>query len=340
MNGLMTVFCAAQETTAAIEIDPIVTAYSDLKIPVLSMVMMGLSAAILLGALILCFVMLFNRTENWGTGLISGMAGYLLICYALYMGIQVALNAIPFTKGFVQNQPDHYTVLITVLSGLLVCLAVFATMKYVSNMMMKRAQMMTIGTALAVGVGMFGASVIISKEMMNSIQYIVVATSINKMGFDPAVTTTVASMMENGYEKEEAIKLATDSLLSMINEPSISFLLNGTYYILMAVLQICAAVLVYGVMKGTLDNKWQILGYSGLLLSIIPSVLSNVTGIPGWVAFLINLTLSGVVLFLTVKAVKTYMPDDFQSLTYNHRKKKVKEDAEKRKKMPHIEMPK
>ncbi len=339
MNILATLLKAAEETTAAVTIDPIVTEFSDLKMPVMSMIMMGLAAVVTLAVLIAGIYLLFDRTDNWGMALIAGLAAYMIFCYLLYMGIQIGLNALPFTQGFVQQNPKQMTIIMTILSGILASLAVYLALKYVSSQAMKRGQSMTIGTPLGVGIGMFAAAVLTNREIMTNLQYIMMSVSINKMGFDEAVTTTVQSMVENGYTLEEATKTATESLHSMMTEPSISFFLNSFYYILIGVLETMAAILVYGAMTEKLEEKWMFVGFGGLMLSIVPSILVSVTSFPSWAGVLVNCVITAAVAVITIKLAKQYMPEELHTLTYSHRRnRRDKGDGEK-KKMPHIVMP-
>lgn len=340
MSGLMFVLRSAEETTEAVTIDPIVTEFSDLKVPVLSMVMMGLAAACILAALILGIYFLLDRTDNWGTGLLAGIAAYMVFCYLLYMGLQIGLNALPLTKDFVNDKPDQFTAMMTIFSGIFVCTAIILSLKYVNSQMSKRGQLMTIGTPLAVSVGMFTAMVLVNREMSTNIQYIFVSASVNKMGFDEAVTATVESMVNGGtYTLEEATKIATDSLHGLMTEPPISFFLNAIYYILMELLYASAAVLIFGEMDGRLERKWMFVGLGGVMLSIVPSILVTLTPFPNWAGVLVNLLITAAVVYITIKLVKQYMPEELKSLSYSHRRNRHKKDDDKPQKMPKIVMP-
>ena len=340
MNGLVNLLGAVAETTAAVEIDPIITGYGDMKIPVITMVMIGLGAALLLAGIIAGFYFIFDRTDNWGTALLAGIAGYLLFNYVLYMGIQFAINAIPFTKDFPQNNPTSYTASMTVMSAILAGLAIYLSMKYVMNTAMKRGQSVTIGVPLALGLGLYVGAVLTSREISNSIQYILVSVQVNKLGFDESVTATVQAMMESGeYTLEDAAKLATDSLKQFIEEPAINFLLNQLYDIVVGILETAVAVLFYGAMTEQTDRKYILIGGGFVLLSIVPALLTSLTSIPDWAGFAINTVIAAAAVYLAIKVLKEQMPEDLRSLTYSHRKHKKKDDDGKPKKMPHIVMP-
>ena len=336
----------AAESTEGITIDPIVTGYGDLKIPVLSIIMMGVASVLLLGAMVFGFLVIINRTDNWGTGLLAGIGSYLIFCYLIYMLLQLGLNTLPFTKETVQSNPEQFTSIMTILSGLLVCVAIFLALKYTFNQAMKRGKQVTIGAPLAVGVGMFTAAALLNHEISTTVQYMAMCISINQMGFDAAVTATVQSMVSGGeYALEEATKLAVDSILSVVNEPSLGFLMNALYYISIGVLETASAVLVYGYMNEKLEQKWIFVGFGGLMLSVIPNVLATLVGLPNAASVSMIVVIAAAVAFATIRLAKKYMPEDVKSLGYNHRKssgsggfggdRKDKTPP----KMPHIVMP-
>ncbi len=340
MNAVTALFFAAEETTEAVQIDPIVTEFSNMKVPVLSMVMMGLGSVILLAAIVAGVYFLFDRTDNWGMGLLAGLASYMIFCFLIFSGLQIGLNALPFTKDFVQNKPQQFTAMMTIFSGILSCLSVFLALKYVESQMAKRGQMMTIGVPLAIGIGMFLGSVLSNRQIMSGFQYIMVSSSVNKMGFDAAVTATVQSMVESGYELEEAKKTAIDSLYSMMSEPSASFFLNSFYFVVMGVLETSLAVLLFGEMTDRTEKKWTFIGYGGLMLATVPSLLNSLTSFPSWAGVLVTLAIAAAVGFFTVRQAGQDMPEELNTLSYSHRKNKGggKGDGHK-KKMPHIVMP-
>ena len=176
--------------------------------------------------------------------------------------------------------------------------------------------------------------------MSTNVQYIFVSASVNKMGFDEAVTATVQNMLSSGdYTLEEATKIATDSLHGLMTEPPVSFFLNSIYYILMGLLYASASVLVFGEMDGRLERKWMFLGLGGVMLSIVPSILVTLTSFPNWAGVLVNLLITAVVVYITIKLVKQYMPEELKSMSYSHRRNRHKKDDDKPKKMPNIVMP-
>ena len=102
---------------------------------------------------------------------------------------------------------------------------------------------------------------------------------------------------------------------------------------------VMAAVLIFGEMDGRLERKWMFVGLGGVMLSIVPSILVTLTPFPNWAGVLVNLLITAAVVYITIKLVKQYMPEELKSLSYSHRRNRHKKDDDKPQKMPKIVMP-
>ncbi len=348
MSGLSILVRAAEGTTeAAVDLETVATEFSGLKVPIINMVMMGLSTVLLFVAVGFCIYYLVDRTDNWGFGLIAGVAGYLLFCSFLFALIQIGLSYLPLTKDYVNN-PDNarqYGAIMAVVSVLLNCVGILLALKYVSSQMMKRGQTMTIGTPLAIGAGTLVAIMLTGGVLRNTVSLILASVGVNQMGFDEAVTTMAENLINNGQYTIEQVDLAraeaTDYLHSFMMQPSFTWLLSGfVYYILFGLINACFAVILFGKMNERLENKWVLAAVGMMILYMIPHALTSYLVISNWAAVLIDLAVTAAAVYLTFRLVKEYMPDELKSLTYSHRKNRnKKKDDDKPKKMPHIVMP-
>lgn len=332
LNGFLFSADASGETAAAI--DPIVTPYSDRTIPVLTIVFLIVGVLLLLAFAVASFIMIQKRTKNWGYGLLTGLASYLLFSYAVNMLIIFGLNKIPGAEAyFAAHEKLYNLIMMFVAMGLELC-AVFLGYRYYKVSAEKRNMQPEPGSAVIFGWAFYLGAILVSQQMTYSLEYTLVCISINQMGFDPAVT----AMVEGGTSEEEAIA----GLLQMVEQNPFEYLMDTFAYFVKAFLQTSAAVLIYGCFYGKLEKKFMLTAAVTIMVYYIPGLLSVVTNIPTWAAFAAALAIGGAFTYNAYRIIREKMPDELRAFleikkssgSFGGRGKKEPQ------KMPKIVMPK
>ena len=331
---------AASETAAEAAATVYPTAFTDLKVPMINMIFMGVAGVLILAALILGVYFLLDRTENWGLGLLAGLAAYMLFDHFLILGVQFLLGWIPFTRNYVEAHPTQISVFMLLLSAGLTCLGIFLAMKYAESQQMKRGMPLSIGLPIAVGIGTLIGLVLVNHLIQLHFSYIMMSYSVNANGFDVTAAPYIENLINQGTPREEAVETIAESLSFLGTSPFILFILDALYYIMLTLLHVCAAVLIYAEQQDLIERKWVFVGYGGMMLTTIPGILNTFTTLPNWVGSLAVMLISAAVAVITYRLAKENMPEDLKSLTYSHRRhNRRRKDDDKPKKMPHIVMP-
>lgn len=330
MNSLLNNQLFSADTAEVGEMVEIVTQYSDKRVPTLNIVMIGVSMVVLIAALIVSFILLRNRTHNWGTGLIVGITAYL-VRYLSYYLMMIGLDFIKPVSEFAIAHQSLVQLIIAVVLMIVQGLVVYFGMVYIYRQSGKWKQPMDISSPLAFGVGYLTAWLLVGQEISYFFNEIQNCISINGAGFD----TMVSFLVDSGRYTEEA---AVQALLTIVDLNAFHYLMDALSTVLTAVQVACIAVVFYAVITGKAVKKWTAYGLGFVVLANIYGITSvyvrNMV-----ILFVLCIVVTAVILYFTIRLVKENCPDDIKMLAYT-RKMQEADEEKKKKKMPKIVMPK
>ena len=313
-------------------IEPIVTEYSDVTIPVLTIVMIAVGALLIIAAVVAAFLIIKKHGRNWGLMLLTGLASYLIINYMISSLLMFGVQKIPGAAEYMEANPIPTSLISLLVSLILEFLSIFLGLKYGFNLYAKRNLSMDLPSVLMFGLAFLVGAVLISKQLTYSLEYILFSTQINKMGFDPAVT----SMVQNGADQDEAM----NTILTIARQNSFGYLFDSLSYITRGIADTCAAVIMYGVMSEKLEKKHYVTAGVILFTVFIPGLMGVIFGDEGVaLRFAVCLVYAAGAVFVTWKLLSNHMQEDLARMKVIV-EPPLKRKKEEPKKMPKINMPK
>ncbi len=320
---------AVTDATEAVEV--IHTPYSDMTIPLISIIAVGVGIAILLAAMIVGVILIRRRTRNFGYSVLTGIAAYITFCYLFYVAIFFLLGKIGSVKAFFDANPET-SALIQLIAGLILeALAIFVGVLVIRKLNGRSGRKTDISVALGFGLAFFIATLIVNNVLTTNFEYILACVSINRMGFDEAVTL----MVQNGLTEEAAI----ESVYGMCVQPWYLYLVDGLSYVIKAVLLLSVTIIVYGVQTRQLSKYFYFAAFGLEIVYYVPGLFKSETTAAGLIRFGTSLLIAAYAFRLAVRLTKRYMPMDYRILKRAEKPEKPKDDNKPQEKMPKIVMP-
>jgi len=312
-------------------IEPIVTEYSDVTIPISLLVIFVVMAVVLLAAVVVAFIFIKNRGTNFGQSIMFALLFYLGINYFVFNLSLYGLQMLPGVADFAKAHNRTMQLFMLFWEMLLSMVSMYLGLRYAVRQSRKRAYYIDICTALIYGLVFYTAALFVSRHLVFSIEYTIYGGYINSVGFDAAVT----SMVQNGAKQDEAIA----TILDFARQKPIDHVFYSLNFILTGIQQTTAAVVLYGLFTDQLEKRW-LLGaaaiYAGAYLGPAVSVIFKA---PVFVNTLVSLAANAAAVYVVWRLLNGPMSKEMYTLTH----KKVKEEKQKPdepEKMPTIVMPK
>ena len=315
----------------------LVTEYADLKVPVINIIMEGLTLILFIAALVVAAVWIFNHVRNFALPFVCGIVFYLVFVYVLVQLVVLGLN---FLLSKNEALTAHVTLLenlVQVLSMLCGVASMVLGMLYWRRSSRKNGSEMTLGGAIAFGAAFYAGILLTSGNLSRIFQMITTSRAVNADGFDAVLTAMVEIQGDQQGATEALLALCSDKTIDFVNLP-----LNALIVILEGVTYTAASVIFFAALTDRVDRKYMIASIAAHLLVFAPSVLLFFTE-DTYPLFYIRIAYTALValasVLLAVYLSKTYMADEVHALAYTRKKQKQEEEAKKNK-IPHIVMPK
>ena len=309
----------------------VVTQYSDTRMPILSMIFLGLGILILLAVTIAGFLLLRKNFKNWGYALIAGFTAYLLFGYLVYMLAQVGLSKIPGIEDWAAANEKGYTMILLVISVILECLGVYLGMLYQVRNSEKKNLGLDIGSAIGFSLAYFTAAYVAAKQLSYSFEYILVGNTVNTSGFD----TVISSLVSAGNTEEDSVEV----LLALCTQPAVNYLYEAIHYILLGVVTLLASVVFYGCMTEKLEKKWYAYGVLLTVCFGVPNVISTWAELSTTLNLVLCILILGAFAYILWYFKKDYLKEELEGIRAARDERNKRAYQEKHKKMPTIKMP-
>ena len=320
----------AAETETLPAIDPIVTEYSDVKVPAGLFIMLALMAVILIAVAVVSFIYINRHGTNYAQSITLALLSYIGLNYFVYSLALFGLQYIPGVMDFAAAHARTMQMLTLIFAMAMELLAMYLAVRLSVRASRKRSYYIDICTALMIGLVFYLAAIFISRHLSFTFEYFFYGLTINRLGFDQAVT----EMVQAGANKDEAIA----SILELAEQNPWDYFWDSLIFILTGIQQTAAAIVLYGVFTDQLEKKWMLLSAGFIVSTYAASAVSIIFFAPVLVRFLILLVISAATLYITWRILKGPMSREIYTLT--HRKQKEPPKDDKPAKMPTIVMPK
>ena len=317
-------------TQAAIDTEALVEKYGNLKVPQLTMIMMGVIIVALIAVIIIGFVYIHRHFPDYANAIFIGVLSELIFGYLIYGGSTFLLSKVDAVNTFMTNHETAYNAILVILSVILDSLAVILGMKYLFKYNEKRNVRTNIGAAFTFGLAMYTAAIMTGQQLTFAFEYIMYGTMMNNLGLD----TAIYQMMVNGVTEKDAV----DSVNALINTSWLKFLWEGCSYVLKALVKTCAAVIMYGIYKEKLERKLLYAGIGMIAAYFIPTLLNLLLKAPGALCIVLTVLITIGAVVLTAVLIHKHMPEDEEDIKRKPLKKKHYTDNSQQK-MPKIVMP-
>ena len=315
--------------------------YAGLTVPVINIIMEGLTLILLIGAAFAGILLLRHHVKKWIFPLVVGVVFNLIFQYILFnqrFGLLIiGFSYLSANVEFFQNQSVLFNMLLMVLQAGFTFLTIVLGVAYWKKFGARDGRPFTLGGAMAFGFSFYIVSLFTNDYVMSMYELLTQSQIINSYGFEEVLKDYIA----NGYEEE----IVLNYLLSLTDDNPIAyvhFALEALIMIFGAFTTIAASVLFYGYRSGALEKKWILVSVTFCLASFVPTILVLLTGeFPAYIyielAYSILLAAASA---FTVYYVSThFMPEEWKALGYTRTMQKRDEEKEKNK-IPKIVMPK
>ncbi|GEM_PF-3135858 len=326
----------AETTEAATEYVPVVTEYKDALVPIFTIIMAGIAAAILIGVAIAAFAYMKNRAGlTWMNALLYGIIGSFVGTYILPNAVYFLFGLIPSLNTVLTTKPAIPSAISAVLMIGGTVGAIILGMVLLKKALEKRHQRMDLGTAFVFALGFFAAALLINGQLSYSVEYVTYALSLNAQGFDTMVNAYIQSA--EGTTVEEAVNVVKSMFLDV---NAAEFVLNALIMVLQTVAIIAAAVAFYGIQTEKLERKWLALVILAPLVFYIPQVLAGFVEIERWIVFVAELVIAAVEGYVGYRLISEKLQEDWERFNVKKAYSENQEKRDEKPRMPKIVMPK
>ena len=337
---LQKLFFASQETvTEAGEL--VTTEYTNLKVPMGTLVFLVIGMVLLLAVVIAGFILIKRHCVNWGFAIMSGAAAFMLFSYIVYNAVFIGLGLIPGVREQLSGSGTLILILFLVFCTICDFLTVFLGMKYVANTNAKRDMYYDLGTPAIFALAIFTVSILL--EIPNSLtsaplsgffNFFTLFTTVNTVGFDPFVT----NLVQNGVNQAEIV----EQLAGYMTQSLWSYVFEVVFAISRLAFFLCSTVLMYGVIREKLEKKYIGLMAALIFISLLPKELAY-HGLNIIICMALSIVLAAAAFYYTLRIVKEKMPEELDRVSRkidNSSSSRRRGGQDRNKPMPKIVMPK
>lgn len=278
-----------------------------LRVPVLSIVMMIISLAVIIGVPV--FIFLYTK-KRFQFQLYPVTAGFLACLLGVTMLPQLIMNLFALIPALGNLMDAHplgsdlfYIALVAILS--------FAAM-YIGLRLSYRKTQESFATAIYFGTAM-GIIPILTQGFSNLVSYVSAAFSINQ----GKLSETVASMIESSTTSEdiESIQQGLDSMTAFINEPSIDYLIVGLDLVLQLIFFVGISIMLLTYISNAAAKKALYMSLIGQGIFTIAFVLRvAVFSDSILICELLNLITAAAAIILAWMTAREFLPDSLEKL--------------------------
>lgn len=315
--------------------------YAGLTVPVINIIMEGLTLILLIGAAFAGILLLRHHVKKWLYPLVVGIAFNMVFQYIMFNQRYGLLNLgsqyLTDNVEFFQNASVLLDMVLIVLQAGFTFLTIVLGFGYWKKTAQRDNRPFSLGGAMAFGFSFYIVSLFTNEYIMAMYELLSQSQIINSYGFEEVLKDYIANGMEEELVLNYLLSLTADDPVAYVH-----FALEALIMIFGAFTTIAASVLFYGYRSGALEKKWILASATFCLASFVPTILVLVTGrFPAYIyielAYSILLAAASA---FTVYYVSThFMPDEWKALGYTRTMQKRDEEKEKNK-IPKIVMPK